>query len=148
MKNYDSIRHVKGESLFIDDLSIPSSALYCAVYASPIAHGKILSINLEEAKASEGVVAVYTHSDIPGENQIGGIIQDEKLLATDHVHFIGEPVALIVAKTQSNARLAAKKVKVEFEKLEVIIHKSLKRKDAAEKNITIIRKVAELVTKK
>ncbi|MCX6156916.1 MAG: molybdopterin-dependent oxidoreductase [Ignavibacteriae bacterium] len=135
MKNYDSIRHVKGESLFIDDLSIPSSALYCAVYASPIAHGKILSINLDEAKASEGVVAVYTHSDIPGENQIGGIIQDEELLASDHVHFIGEPIALIVAKTQSNARLAAKKVKVEFEKLEVITDP----KDAFQKGSLIVK---------
>jgi xanthine dehydrogenase large subunit len=120
MKNYDSIRHVKGESLFIDDLSIPSSALFCAVYASPIAHGKIISINLDEVKTSEGVVAVFTHSDIPGENQIGGIIQDEKLLASDHVHFIGEPIALIVAKTQSFARLAVKKVKAEYEKLDVI----------------------------
>ena len=120
MKNYDSIRHVKGESLFIDDLSIPSSTLYCAVYSSPIAHGKILSINLDEAKTSEGVVAIFTHNDIPGENQIGGIIQDEKLLAVDYVEFIGEPIALIVAKTQSNARLAVKKVKAEFEALDVI----------------------------
>ena len=120
MKNYDSVRHVKGESLFIDDLSIPSSALFGAVYASPIAHGKILSISLEEAKASEGVVAVFTQSDIPGVNQIGGIIHDEKLLASEYVHFIGEPIAFITAKTQSQARLAAKKVKVEFEKLEVI----------------------------
>jgi xanthine dehydrogenase large subunit len=135
MKNYDSIRHVKGESLFIDDLSIPSSALHCAVYASPVAHGKILSINLDEAKASEGVVAIFTSKDIPGENQIGGIVQDEKLLADDHVHFIGEPVALIVARTQSNARLAVKKIKAEYEKLDVITDP----KDAFQKGSLIIK---------
>lgn len=135
MNNYDSIRHVKGESLFIDDLSIPSSSLHCAVYSSPIAHGKILSINIDEAKISEGVVAIYTHKDIPGENQIGGIIQDEKLLATDHVQFIGEPIALIVAKTQSNARLAVKKIKAEFEKLEVITDP----KEAFQKGSLIIK---------
>ncbi len=80
-------------------------------------------------------MAVFIHTDIPGENQIGGIIQDEKLLASDHVEFIGEPIALIIAKTQSNARLAVKKVKAEFEKLEVITDP----KDAFQKGSLIIK---------
>jgi len=58
---------------------------------------------------------------------------------------LGVPAAQTVAGLA--AYLAATKV-MPVEKLELIIHKSLKRKDAAEKNITIIRKVAELVTKK
>lgn len=120
MKNYDSIRHVRGESLFIDDLCLPSSALHGAVFFSPLAHGKILNINYEDAKTSEGVVAIFTYKDIPGENQIGGIIQDESLLAIDHVQFTGEPIAFVVAKTQANARAAVKKIKAEFEPLEVI----------------------------
>ena len=114
MNNYDSIRHVKGESLFLDDISIPSSTLHGAVYSSPIAHGKINSINFEHAKNSEGVVAIFTYKDIPGENQIGGIIQDEKLFADNEVEFIGEPIAFIVARTQAQARAAVKKVKADY----------------------------------
>ena len=114
MNNYDSIRHVKGESLFLDDLSIPASTLHGAVYSSPIAHGKINSINFEDAKNSEGVVAIFTYKDIPGENQIGGIIQDEKLFADNEVEFIGEPIAFIVARTQAQARKKNKKVKADY----------------------------------
>ncbi len=120
MNNYDSIRHVRGESLFLDDVSVPASTLFGAVYFSPIAHGKIKSINFDDAKNSEGVVTIFTHKDIPGENQIGGIIQDEKLFAVDAVEFIGEPIAFIVARTQAQARAAVKKVKAEYEPLEVI----------------------------
>ena len=40
-----------------------------------------------EVPAGHAVDNVMTANDIPGENQIGGIIQDEELLATDHVHF-------------------------------------------------------------
>ena len=120
MNNYDSIRHVRGESIFIDDVNTPTSTLHGAVYFSPIAHGKIKSINFDEAKASDGVVAIFTYKDIPGENQIGGIIQDEKLFTVDTVEFIGEPIAFIVAKTQAQARVAVKKVNAEFEPLEVI----------------------------
>ena len=135
MNNYDSIRHVKGESLFLDDLSIPSSTLHGAVYSSPIAHGKINSINFEDAKNSEGVVAIFTYKDIPGENQIGGIIQDEKLFASNDVEFIGEPIAFIVARTQAQARAAVKKVKADYEPLEVITDP----KEAFKKNSLIVK---------
>ena len=135
MNNYDSIRHVKGESLFLDDLSIPSSTLHGAVYSSPIAHGKINSINFEDAKNSEGVVAIFTYKDIPGENQIGGIIQDEKLFADNEVEFIGEPIAFIVARTQAQARAAVKKVKADIEPLEVITDP----KEAFKKNSLIVK---------
>ncbi|MFA5010388.1 MAG: molybdopterin cofactor-binding domain-containing protein [Ignavibacteria bacterium] len=135
MNNYDSIRHVKGESLFLDDLSIPSSTLHGAVYSSPIAHGKIKSINFEDAKSSEGVAAIFTYKDIPGENQIGGIIQDEKLFSVNEVEFIGEPIAFIVARTQAQARAAVKKVKAEYELLEVITDP----KEAFKKNSLIVK---------
>ncbi len=135
MNNYDSIRHVKGESLFLDDISIPSSTLHGAVYSSPIAHGKINSINFEDAKNSEGVVAIFTYKDIPGENQIGGIIQDEKLFASNDVEFIGESIAFIVARNQAQARAAVKKVKADIEPLEVITDP----KEAFKKNSLIVK---------
>jgi xanthine dehydrogenase large subunit len=120
MKNYDYEKHVKGESLFVDDQLTPSGLLHINVFASSVAHAKIISIDISEAVKSEGVSAVITAKDIPGENQIGGIIQDEPLLAEGEVHFAGQPVALVVADTILHAKDASKKIKIEYEKLPVI----------------------------
>lgn len=121
MKNLDSIKHVRGESQFVDDVLTPNGLLHGYVYYSPIAHGKILNIELSEALHSEGVKAIFTAKDIPGENQIGGIISDENLFAEDDVHFIGHPIAFIVAETQLQAKAASKKISCEFEKLKPIL---------------------------
>ena len=120
MRNYDSEKHVKGESQFVDDLLTPSGLLHIIVFASSVAHGKILKLDYSEALKSNGVAGIVTAKDIPGENQIGGIIQDEPLLAEEYVHFIGQPVAIVVADTILHAKDACSKIKIEYEKLPVI----------------------------
>ncbi len=120
MKNYDSIQHVRGESQFIDDLIVPEGLLYISVFYSPSAHGKIKSLDISEALSVEGVKAIFTSKDILGENQIGGIIQDEELLAAEIVKFIGEPIAIVVAVNARTARKARNKITVEIESLPVI----------------------------
>ncbi len=135
MLNYDSIRHVKGESVFLDDFGAPRGTLHGAVFYSPEAHGKIISIDTSEAEKYPGVKAVITAKDIPGANQIGGIIQDEKLFADTEVEFIGEPVALVIAENPLTARKAAKRIKIEIENLEVITDP----KTAFEKGSLIIK---------
>lgn len=120
MKDYDIIHHVRGESHFIDDINIPDGTLFASVFYSPVAHGKIISINFEQAKLTKGVRGIFTYKDIPGENQIGGIIPDEPLLAEDEVHFIGMPVAIVVAESKLISREAVKNIKIEIEPLEII----------------------------
>ena len=120
MKNIDSYTHVRGESVYLDDIPVVNGTLYAAVFDSPIAHGKIRALDYSEAAAMPGVAGVFTSKDIPGENQIGGIIPDEELLAGTHVHFCGMPIALVVAKSEEAAREAVKKIKVEIEPLPVI----------------------------
>jgi xanthine dehydrogenase large subunit len=120
MKNIDSYTHVRGESIYLDDISVVNGTLYAAVFDSPIAHGKIKSLDINEAAAMHGVIRIFTAKDIPGENQIGGIVPDEELLASTHVHFCGIPIALVVAETDEAARAAVKKIKVEIEPLPVI----------------------------
>ncbi|HPS64666.1 MAG TPA: molybdopterin-dependent oxidoreductase [Ignavibacteria bacterium] len=134
MNNFDYIKHLRGESLFIDDAAVPEGTLHAFIYGAPYGHGKILSLDLREALASGGVKCILTHKDIKGENQIGGIIQDEELLASDEFHFWGEPVALVIAETIDKARDASKKIKCEFEKKEVIINEI----DAYRKNSLIM----------
>ena len=120
MKNIDSFTHTRGESIYLDDIPTTIGTLYGVVFGSPIAHGKIKSLVLTDAEASEGVVRIFTHLDIPGINQIGGIIPDEPLMAEDEVHFNGMPIAFVVATSTEAATLACKKIKVEIEPLPVI----------------------------
>jgi xanthine dehydrogenase large subunit len=120
MKNIDSYTHVRGESVYLDDIPVMNGTLYAAAFDSPIAHGKIKSLDTNEASKMNGVVRIFTAKDIPGENQIGGIVPDEELLAGTHVHFCGMPVALVVAETEEIARAALKKIKVDIEPLPII----------------------------
>ena len=120
MKNIDSYTHTRGESIYLDDIAVLYGTLYAACFDSPVAHGKLLSIDTTDAEKCDGVVRVLTHKDITGENQIGGIIQDEPLFADNAVHFCGMPIALVLAETSEAARDALKKIKVEIEPLPVI----------------------------
>jgi xanthine dehydrogenase large subunit len=120
MKNIDSHTHVNGQSVYLDDIPLVSGTLFGAAYGSPIAHGVITSLDFEAALEVPGVVRIFTYKDIPGENQIGGIIPDEPLLAEQHVHFCGMPVAFVVARSLHAARAAVKKIKSTIEPLPVI----------------------------
>lgn len=122
MKNTDLIKHVRGESLFVDDLLTPEGLLHASVFTSPAAHGIIKQLDYKDALKVEGVTAVITADDIPGENQIGGIVEDEELLAKHKVDYIGQPVAIVIAKDQLTARQAAKKIKIEIEELPAVLN--------------------------
>jgi len=131
MKNIDSYTHVRGESLYVDDVNVREGTFYAVVFDSPKAHGKIKSIDYSEAEALEGVERIFTYKDIPGDNQIGGIIPDEPLFAEDEVHFWGMPIALVVAKSELIARQARRLIKIDIEELPVITTaKEAKEKDS------------------
>ena len=115
MKNFDTPLHSRGRSLFLDDLGEPSGLLHAAVFLSPAAHGKIKKLDTAAAAKSPGVTAVFTARDIPGENQVGGIIRDEPLLAGDEVHFMGQPVVLIVADNKRAAVEAASRIECKID---------------------------------
>ena len=120
IKNLDSYTHVRGESLYVDDVNIRQGTLHAVVFDSPKAHGKIKSIDYSKAEALEGVQRIFTYKDVPGENEIGGIIPDEPLFAEDEVHFWGMPIALIVAESDFIARKARSLIDIEIEDLPVI----------------------------
>jgi xanthine dehydrogenase large subunit len=120
MKNIDSKSHVRGESIYLDDIPVVHGTLFACVFDSPVAHGKLLSVDTSEAEHSEGVVRVITAKHIVGENQIGGIIPDEPLLADHEVHFQGMPIAIVLAETEELARRAARKITADIEPLEPV----------------------------
>ncbi len=120
MKNIDSKNHVTGKSVYVDDIPVQTGTLYGAVFGSPKAHGKIKNIDFADAETLDGVEKIFTYKDIPGQNQIGGIIEDEPLFADEEVHFIGQPIAFIVAKNEKIAQKAVKLIKIEIDDREVI----------------------------
>ncbi len=120
MKNIDSLSHVRGESLYIDDLPIHEGTLFGYIFDSPVAKGTITKLDLSEALKIKGVIRIFTYADIPGQNQIGIIIPDEPLLAENEVHFIGQPIAFVVAETERIAKQAKKLIHIEITEKEPI----------------------------
>lgn len=120
-KHLDAPFHTRGESLYVDDNPPPNGMLHAAVFGSPVAHAKIRKLDTSPALDAEGVVAVFTARDIPGENEIGPILQGEVLLAEDVVEYIGQPVAVIVAESPEIAREAVELVSLEYEELPVVV---------------------------
>lgn len=121
MKHIDAALHTRGESQYVSDLPRPAGMLYAAVFSSPVARGRILKLDVSAACAAQAVAAVLTAEDIPGENQIGPLIQDEELLAGKEVHFIGQPIAVVVAGSAADARKALKKISLKVREEEPIV---------------------------
>lgn len=120
MKNIDSNTHVSGTSVYLDDLPLAAGTLFGAAFGSPQAHGVIRELILDDARQVPDIVRIFTAADIPGQNEIGGIIRDEPLLADQHVHSCGMPVAFVVARTREAARAAVKKIRIKIDPLPVI----------------------------
>lgn len=112
--------HSRGGSRFVDDLPLPEGTLHAAVFTSPVAHGAVESLDISGAETFPGVHAVLTASDIPGENQVGTIILDEPLLSSGEVHYIGAPMAVVLAHSRAAAKKAAGEIRVCIKNLPVV----------------------------
>ena len=115
--------HVTGGATFTDDMPELAGTLYAAIIKSPVAHGELIGdgIDREAILKEHGVVAVYTAKDIPGENNCGPIIHDDPFLAVGKVEFLGQAVAVVVAREMLYAREAAHKAKVLVKELAPIL---------------------------
>ncbi|MBP8150008.1 MAG: xanthine dehydrogenase molybdopterin binding subunit, partial [Limnohabitans sp.] len=115
--------HVTGSATYIDDIPEHAGTLYAALILSPVAHGELIGDGIDRAAIlkEHGVVAVYTAKDIPGENNCGPIIHDDPFLAAGKVEFVGQAVAVVVAREMLYAREAAKKAKVLVKELTPIL---------------------------
>jgi len=113
--------HVAGTARYIDDLPEPPGTLFAALGMSTIAHGRIRSLNLDAVRKAPGVISVVTAADIPGANNIGPVIADEPVFATDTVQFLGQPLFAVAATSVELARRAARLAEVDYEALEPVV---------------------------
>ena len=111
--------HVTGESLYVDDMPFAKNELIVDHFWSPVAHGRIRSLDTTAACAVPGVAALFTYHDL-AHNLFGPIIKDEILLAEDTVTFIGQPIVVIAAENREAIRLAKAAIKIDIEKLEPV----------------------------
>jgi xanthine dehydrogenase large subunit len=119
-QNEDMLMHVRGASQFVDDIPMSAGALHAVLFTSPVARGLLRALDVSKAAAAPGVVAVFTHKNVPGLNQVGHIFKDQPLFAVDSVEYIGQPIALVVAETRRAARRALRLIEADIEKLEAV----------------------------
>jgi len=120
--HHDSaVKHVTGESVYINDMLMNVRLLLGKVVFSKHAHAKIKKINIKKALKVKGVHAILTFKDIPGTNQMGPVIHDEPCLAEKEVFFIGQAVVLIAAENEDALYEAEKLIVIDYEPLEAIL---------------------------
>lgn len=114
---------IQGHGLYVDDLH-PTGLLHIAFLRSPVARAKITNLDTAAAKATDGVVAVYTHDDVAHLGPLVAQVPIGKLrplLAAGEVNHVGEAVAMVVAVDRYIAQDAADAIVVDYDTLPAII---------------------------
>ena len=129
--------HVQGLATYIDDLPLTEGTLHAAPILSSAANGRIISLDLSAVMSAEGVRAVVTAEDIPGDKLLSSFTHDEPVFASHRVEHIGQVLGLVVADTHLQARTAAHLavLKVQAEQAQ------LNARDAQSKNTTVLPRV-------
>ncbi|MBI5944188.1 MAG: xanthine dehydrogenase family protein [Chloroflexi bacterium] len=117
----DAQGKVTGETLYSGDLQKPGM-LHMKILFAERPHARVLNIHTEKAENSAGVLAVYTAKDVP-VNEYGLQIPDQPVLCgpgsskpfTDIVRFVGDQIAVVVARTEVEADAALKLIEVDYE---------------------------------
>ena len=112
--------HVTGQARYVDDLQL-AGALHLAFGLSSVAHGEITGLDLSAVKAAAGVVAVLSAEDFDDMPDCSPSAHDEPLLAVGKVHYVGQPVFLVVAESHLAARKAARLGKVSYRELPALL---------------------------
>jgi xanthine dehydrogenase large subunit len=100
--------HVAGAAAYVDDLPEPPGVLHLAFGHAAEGHAALVSLDLDAVRAAPGVVAVFTAADIPGENNVGPVVHDDRLLADGEILYPGQPLFLVAATGTLAARRAAR----------------------------------------
>ena len=132
VRRTEDLRFVRGAGKYTDDMNVPGQA-YAHILRSPHAHATITSIDKSAAAASDGVVAIFTAEDMA---EVGGVpcgwqvmskdgtpMNEPKhpVLAEGKVRHIGDPVAVVIAESRTQARDAAEALEVEYDALDAVV---------------------------
>ena len=118
---------LRGAARFIDDIK-PAGCLHVAFLRSPMANGRIKSIDVSAAKDAPGVAAVFAAADLEGSCRPlrahmamqGLIAPDRTIIATERVRFVGEIMAAVVAANRYQAEDALELISADIEPLPAV----------------------------
>ena len=120
LKRVDARGKTTGETRFLTDIQVANMVHGAPVYSS-IPYGRLLGIDTTMVESDSEFVAFFAASDIPGENQVGVILEDQPLLADQVVRYIGDSVGILIAKTPESAQRLSKLVEVKTESFAPIL---------------------------
>lgn len=126
-------RFLRGAGRYVDDITEAGQA-YAMVLRSPAAHARILSLDIAAARALPGVLAVLTDANLvaagfqdiygvaPVQNADGSAVADpgQPHLARGVVRYVGQPIAMVVAESQSIARDALELIEIDLDPLPAV----------------------------
>jgi selenium-dependent xanthine dehydrogenase len=128
LKKYEAYETATGKRLFVNDMKF-EGMLHAALRFSDHPRARVISINTNAALAMEGVIRVFTSSDVPGDRYTGLIFSDWPLMIApgETTRYIGDVIAGVVAIDEDTARKAAQLIRIEYEILEPVsnVHRAL-----------------------
>lgn len=134
VRRVEDIRFTQGQGRYVDDFA-PDRVAHGIVVRSPVAHARIVSVDVDAARDMPGVLAVYTGQDwlatglgpIPIRQSIEQsdgspvVVPDRWPLAVDKVTHVGDQVAFVVAETRRQAQDAADLIDVEYDEIDAVV---------------------------
>jgi len=114
LRHDSAVGHVTGRALYVDDTAQRRPMLEVWPVMALHARAKITRRDATKARACAGIAAVLLAEDIPGENNVGPVLPDEPMLATDQIQFHGQIVAIVVGDSIRACRAAAAMVEVDY----------------------------------
>ena len=118
-RRVDARGKVTGTAKYAADYSV-AHQLWGKVLRAKFPHARIRRIDTAKAKQLEGVEAVLTAGDIPGDKTFGIVVKNLAILASDKVRYLGDGVALVAARTREIAEQALALIDVEYEPLPMV----------------------------
>lgn len=101
-----AIKHVTGRADYIDDLKAPADAIHVALGLSPVAHGRLVRLDLEAIRRLPGVIDAVGFADVPGHTDIGPVFPGDPLFVDSEISFVGQTLFAVAAESQRAAREA------------------------------------------
>jgi aerobic carbon-monoxide dehydrogenase large subunit len=138
VERLEDLRFLRGRGQFVDDIT-GQDVLHSVILRSPVAHGRIRSIDVSAALARPGVHAVITAADI-GEVPIITMRQEllpafeayqQPVIARDKVRYVGEPVAVVVADSAGAAEDALEAITLDIDPLPAVADRAAARSNGS-----------------
>ncbi len=117
--NPDARAKITGAARYTDDYQF-AGMLYARTKRAGVPHARIRSIDVSAARALDGVHAVLTHTDVPGQNLHGLVVSDWPVLCGDKIRYAGDAVAIVAADSEEAAAAALDLITIDYEELPVV----------------------------